>query len=136
MYCAYPLQMHNWGFFYLFFLITCVWIKISEKEVDLILLPNDAGLVKSMIHELERTYEENTGLNVKINIDKSLTLPAQEVCGIWITAKNRTIVVKNTLVERLLRLTQEAMPFITNGLFGKNPTRTRTITPQNSCGFL
>jgi hypothetical protein len=76
-----------------------------------------------MIEELEKTYKEKTGMTIKINIDSRFKLPVQEICGILITAKNRTIIIENTLVARLLRLTERGIPLITNGLFGPNPHR-------------
>lgn len=116
-----------------FFLTIYVWIKILEKEVTIMLISNDVELVKSMISELEKTYRENTGMKVKINIENIIKLPIQEICGILMTSKNQKIIVENTLVARLLRLTQQTIPYITSGLFGPNPTRT---VQKNACIFL
>lgn len=110
-----------------------VWIKIMEKEVNLMLISYDVELVKSMISELEKTYRESTGMKVKINIENHLKLPVQEICGILVTAQNRRIIVENTLVTQLLRITNLIMPLITTGLFGPNPTRT---IQKNACIFL
>lgn len=94
------------------------------------LFSKDVKLVKSMIDELEETYKAKTGMKIIINIDSDFNIPAQEICGILITAKNRTIIVENTLVARLLRLTQRAIPLITSGLFGPNPSRTGQEDPS------
>lgn len=102
----------------------CVFksIKILENKVNLILIPYDVPLVKSMIGELQEIYKANTGMTVKINIDFS-KLPIEEVGGVMITSKNRRLIVENTLVVRLLHVAQQAIPLICSGLFGPNPTR-------------
>jgi len=79
--------------------------------------------VTLIIPELRQIYLANTGINVKINIDKSIKLLTQEIGGVVVTAKNQRVFVKNTLAVRLLYLNQQAIPIICTGLFGPNPTR-------------
>lgn len=82
--------------------------------------------VKSMIDELKKIYRTDTGMNVTINIESSFMLSVQEIGGVMITAKNRTLIVENTLMIRLLHIAQQAIPLILCGLFGPNPTRTHS----------
>lgn len=77
-----------------------------------------------MIPELRKIYLADTGINIKINIDNGIKLPTQEIGGVVVTANDRKLLVENTLVVRLLYLTQQAIPIIRTGLFGPNPTRT------------
>jgi len=100
-----------------------VYFKVLEEEVSLILISDDEKYVTSVISELRQIYLANTGINVKINIDKSIKLPTQEIGGVVVTDKSRRLIVENTLVVRLLNLTQQAIPIICTGLFGLNPTR-------------
>lgn len=106
------------------FTLILVYFKVLEQEVCLILIPDDVEYVTSIIPELRQIYLADTGINIKINIDKSIKLPTQEIGGVMVTANNRRVLVENTLVVRLLNLTQQAMPIICTGLFGPNPTRT------------
>jgi len=92
-------------------------------------IPDDMECVKSMILELRQIYWANTGIIAKIKIDNSIMLPTQEIGGVMVTAKGRKLIVENTLVVRLLYLTQQAIPIICTGLFGKNPTRTYSRHP-------
>jgi len=101
-----------------------VYFKVIEEEVDLILISDDVKYMTLMIPELRQIYLDRTGINIKINIDTSIKLPTQEIGGVVVTAKDRRILVENTLVVRLLYLTQQAIPIICTGLFGPNPTRT------------
>jgi len=101
-----------------------VHFKIVEQEVCLILVSDDVEYVTLMIPKLKQIYLANTGINVKINIDKSIKLPTQEIGGVVVTGKDQRVLVENTLVVRLLYLTQQAIPKICIGLFGPNPTRT------------
>jgi len=101
-----------------------VYFKVVEEEVDLILISDDVKYMTLMIPELRQIYLDNTGINIKINIDKSIKLPTQEIGGVVVTAKGRRVLVENTLVVRLLYLIQQAIPIICTGLFGPNPTRT------------
>jgi len=87
-------------------------------------MPDDVEYVTLKIPELRQIYLANTGINVKINIDQIIKLPTQEIGGVVVTKKGRGIIVENTLVVRLLYLTQQAIPMICTGLFGPNPTRT------------
>ncbi|XP_015370093.1 PREDICTED: V-type proton ATPase subunit E-like [Diuraphis noxia] len=105
-------------------LILQAMYQVLEQEVSLILISDDEKYVTSMIPELRQIYLANTGINVKINIDKSIKLPTQEIGGVVVTGKSRRLIVENTLVVRLLNLTQQAIPIICTGLFGLNPTRT------------
>lgn len=65
-------------------------------------------------------------MNIKINIETNFMLSVQEIGGVMITAKNKTIIVENTLMIRLLILAQQAIPLMLCGLFGPNPTRTHS----------
>ncbi|XP_060871846.1 V-type proton ATPase subunit E-like [Metopolophium dirhodum] len=105
-------------------LILQAMYQVVEQEVCLILVSDDVEYVTLMIPKLKQIYLANTGINVKINIDKSIKLPTQEIGGVVVTAKDRRVLVENTLVVRLLYLTQQAIPKICIGLFGPNPTRT------------
>lgn len=97
--------------------------KLLEEDVNLIVISHDVKYVRSIIGELQKTYEANTGMTVNINIEKHLRLPIEEIGGVMITSKNRRIVVENTLVMRLLYLGHLAIPIIRCGLFGPNPNR-------------
>jgi V-type H+-transporting ATPase subunit E len=103
---------------------TSVYFKVLEQKISLILISDDVECVNSMIPELKQIYLANTGTNVEINIDNSIKLPTKEIGGVMVTAKGRRLLVENTLVVRLLYLTQQAIPIICTGLFGPNPTRT------------
>lgn len=98
-----------------------------EEKISLILISDDVECVYLMIPELSQIYLANTGINVEISIDNSIKLPNQEIGGVMVTAKGRRLLVENTLVVRLLYLTQQAIPIICTGLFGPNPTRTYLI---------
>ncbi|KAL5235536.1 hypothetical protein ACI65C_002946 [Semiaphis heraclei] len=104
-------------------LILQAMYQVLEEEVCLILITDDEKYVTSIIPELRQIYLANTGINVKLNIDKSIKLPTQEIGGAVVTDKSRKLIVENTLVVRLLNLTQQAIPIICTGLFGPNPTR-------------
>jgi len=106
--------------------LTLVHFKVVEQEVCLILVSDDVEYVSLIIPELRQIYLANTGINVEINIDKSIKLPTQEIGGVVVTAKGQRVLVENTLVVRLLYLTEQAIPIICTGLFGPNPTRTFT----------
>lgn len=99
-----------------------MYIKILEKELNFILVSDDIECVKSMIDELKKSYLRDTGINVKINIE-NYSLSIEEIGGVMITAKNGKIIVKNTLVGRLLDISQQSIPLIRSGLFGPNPSR-------------
>lgn len=101
-------------------------IKILEEEINLILVSDDVKYVESMIDELKDIYQGSTGKKIQINIEYFLMLPREEIGGVVITAKNRTVIVENTLVNRLLHIAQQTIPLIRCGLFGPNPTRTHT----------
>ncbi|XP_022171491.1 V-type proton ATPase subunit E-like [Myzus persicae] len=105
-------------------LILQAMYQILEQEVNLILIPDDVEYVTLKIPELSQIYLANTGMNIKINIDQATKLPTQEIGGVVVTGKGRRSMVENTLVVRLLHLTQQAIPLICTGLFGLNPTRT------------
>ncbi|XP_026808481.1 V-type proton ATPase subunit E-like [Rhopalosiphum maidis] len=105
-------------------LILQAMYQVLEQKISLILISDDVECVNSMIPELKQIYLANTGTNVEINIDNSIKLPAKEIGGVMVTAKGRRLLVENTLVVRLLYLTQQAIPIICTGLFGPNPTRT------------
>lgn len=94
-----------------------------EKEVNIILLSRDIDYVESIVDKLEKKYEKGTGMCVKINIERDLELPVQEIGGVMVTSKNRRLIVENTLVVRLLQVAHLAIPIIRSGLFGPNPTR-------------
>lgn len=73
---------------------------------------------------MKKVYLTNTGIEVNIDIKNHIDLNMfKEIGGIMITAKNQKVLIKNTLVERLLYLTQQSIPLIRSGLFGPNPTR-------------
>lgn len=96
------------------------------------MVSDDIEYVESIIDELKDTYQGCTGNKIKINIEYYLMLPIEEIGGVMITAKNRTVIVENTLVNRLLHLAQKAIPLIRSGLFGPNPTRTHIhVIPYN-----
>jgi len=97
-----------------------------EKDINLILISEDVEYVESIVHELEETYQADTGMTVNINIEKHFKLEIQDVGGVIITSKNRRVMVENTLVMRLLYLAHGAIPIIRSGLFGPNPTRTHS----------
>ncbi|KAL4090320.1 hypothetical protein QTP88_025181 [Uroleucon formosanum] len=101
-------------------LILQAMYQVVEQEVCLILIPDDVEYVTSIIPELRQIYFADTGINAKINIDKSIKLPTQEIGGVIVTANNRRVLVENTLVVRLLNLTQQAMPIICTGLSDKS----------------
>ncbi|XP_060849469.1 V-type proton ATPase subunit E-like [Rhopalosiphum padi] len=105
-------------------LILQAMYQVLEQKISLILISEDVECVNSMIPELKQIYLANTGTNVEINIDNSIKLPTKEIGGVMVTAKGRRLLVENTLVVRLLYLTQQAIPIICTGLFGPNPTRT------------
>lgn len=79
--------------------------------------------VELMIEELKTIYGAKTGKKIEIKIENSYNLPNEEIGGVIVTAKNRQIIVKNTLALRLLNLAKRAVPIIRSGLFGPNPTR-------------
>lgn len=95
-----------------------------EEDVNFILISRDINYVKSIVKDLEKEYQKGTGMRVKINIEKDMELPVQEIGGVMVTSKNRRLIVENTLVVRLLYLAHLAIPIIRSGLFGPNPTRT------------
>ncbi|VVC39217.1 ATPase, V1/A1 complex, subunit E [Cinara cedri] len=105
-------------------LILQAMYQILEEKVNFILILNDVPYVESMTQELENIYRTKTGKNIEIKIENSSNLPIQEIGGVIVTAKNRTIIVENTMVLRLLNIGQQAIPIIRSGLFGPNPTRT------------
>ncbi|XP_050058544.1 V-type proton ATPase subunit E-like [Aphis gossypii] len=105
-------------------LILQAMYQVLEEKISLILISDDMECVDLMIPELSEIYLANTGMNIEINIDNSIKLPNQEIGGVMVTAKGRRLLVENTLVVRLLYLTQQAIPIICTGLFGPNPTRT------------
>jgi len=76
-----------------------------------------------MIPKLRQIYLANTGINIKINIDKSIKLPIQEMEDVVINDKGQRLIVENTLVVRLLYLAQQVIPIICTRLFEPNPTR-------------
>lgn len=107
-----------------------------ESEVNFILVSEDIKYVKSIIKDLEKTYQADTGMSVKINIENNLALPIQEIGGVMVTSRNRRLVVENTLVARLLYLANRAIPIIRCGLFGPNPTRTHSSNYYNTQNFI
>lgn len=100
-------------------------IKVLEDEVNLIIISEDLEFVESMTDELEHTFKAHTGMNVKINIENH-NLSVQDIGGVILTAKNRRILVENTLVTRLIHIALQYIPIICCGLFGPNPTRTHS----------
>ncbi|XP_025192598.1 V-type proton ATPase subunit E-like [Melanaphis sacchari] len=105
-------------------LILQAMYKVLEKKISLILISDDVECVNSMIPELKQIYLADTGINAEINIDNNIKLPTQEIGGVIVAAKGQRLLIENTLVVRLLYLTQQAIPIICTGLFGPNPTRT------------
>lgn len=102
-----------------------MYIKVLEKEFNFILVSDDVECVISMIDELKILYHTDTGINAKINIE-NYSLSIEEIGGVMITAKNGKIIIKNTLVGRLLDISHQSIPLIRCGLFGPNPTRTHS----------
>ncbi|XP_050436266.1 V-type proton ATPase subunit E-like [Adelges cooleyi] len=109
-------------------LILQAMYQMLERKIDLIVIPTDVNMVKSMIGELQKDYLVGTGLNVDINIDNCLKLSEQEIGGVMVTTQKRRKFVDNTLVMRLIYLAIQAVPLIRSGLFGPKPTRKHQYT--------
>jgi hypothetical protein len=104
-------------------ILILVCFKVLEQEISLIQISDDEEYVTLMIPKLRQIYLANTGINVKINIDKSIKLPIQEMEDVVINDKGQRLIVENTLVVRLLYLAQQVIPIICTRLFEPNPIR-------------
>ncbi|KAG8227534.1 hypothetical protein J437_LFUL008406 [Ladona fulva] len=97
--------------------------ELLETNVVLRVREADAGLVKSVIEDVQKQYNETTQKIVNLKIDTESYLSHDACGGIELLALRGRIKVTNTLESRLELLAQQMIPEIRTLLFGRNPNR-------------
>lgn len=101
------------------------FIKLLEKDVNIICKREDVDLVKSVVedakNEFTSTMHEQTvkykNLEVNTTVDEKFYLPDYIIGGVMMTAMRSKIRVDNTIDKRLELLRQSAIPEIRKLLF-------------------
>ncbi|CCK70317.1 H(+)-transporting V1 sector ATPase subunit E KNAG_0E00490 [Huiozyma naganishii CBS 8797] len=101
-------------------------LRLLEPQVVLRCREQDIPLVESLAKELASEYEQETGGPVEITtLSKpgEHCLPGDALGGVLVSDPRGKVTLDNTLDERLVLLSQEALPAIRLELFGISKTR-------------
>jgi len=97
--------------------------QLIEKEVTIRCKKNDEKLVRSVLNDAIKQYEDATHRKVKITLDTENYLSSDCHGGVELFAYNGKIKCSNTLESRLEMISKQLMPDIRVALFGRNQNR-------------
>jgi len=97
--------------------------QLVEKEVTIRCKKDDEKLVKNVLPEAIKIYENATNRKVKVILDSANYLSSDCHGGVELYGYNGKIKCSNTLESRLDMISKQLSPDIRVALFGKNPNR-------------
>jgi len=104
-----------------------LWVQacfqLLEDDTVVTCREKDVALLQSVAGNVQAAYKEATKKDLKYEINSKKFLPSDSAGGLNVSNKNGSIIIKNTLEERLAMLSKQSLPKMRNELFGANPNR-------------
>jgi len=97
--------------------------QLVEKEVKIRCKKDDEKIVKAVIPEAVKQYENSTNRKVNVKLDAETYLSSDCHGGVELFGYNGKIKCCNTLESRLEMISKQLLPDIRVALFGRNSNR-------------
>uniref|UniRef100_A0A914CL46 Uncharacterized protein n=1 Tax=Acrobeloides nanus TaxID=290746 RepID=A0A914CL46_9BILA len=98
-------------------------LQLLEKEVVLRCKESELELVKDILPEILREFEQISELKTDVIVDTKKCLPKDAAGGVELSTIDGRISVMSTLESRLDLISGQIVPQIRTPLFGANPNR-------------